>query len=145
MSKVQILFACFPPLPKGDTVKGQNPAPPKKPRKDDSPVNTNKQRSPRVSKRCEGISSMHSTTKQTMLVIRGRTPGTWLGATRNEPRETTRTASALKLRGRMLNDFQLALLGQHEVPPLRFLLRIPSGEETPHFQGSSKDLHFATT
>ena len=41
------------------TVDGQNPAPPKKPWNNDSPVNTNKQRFPMVSKWCR-ISSNHS-------------------------------------------------------------------------------------
>ena len=41
------------------TVDGRNPTPPKKPWNDDSPVNTNKQWLPMVSKWCR-ISSIHS-------------------------------------------------------------------------------------
>ena len=47
-------------FPSQHTVDGRNPAPPKKPRNDDSPVNTNKQWLPMVSKWCR-ISSIHST------------------------------------------------------------------------------------
>ena len=47
---------------RGNTVDGRNFAPPKKPWNDDSPVNTNKQWLPMVSKWCR-ISSIHSTTR----------------------------------------------------------------------------------
>ena len=53
----------IPSFPLQATVDGQNPAPPKKPRENDCPVNTNKQWFPVVSKWCR-ISSTHSITER---------------------------------------------------------------------------------
>ena len=57
----------------GSTVDGRNPAPPKKPWNDDSPVNTNKQWFPMVSKWCR-VFSIHSITTCSAVVALGSCP-----------------------------------------------------------------------
>ena len=57
------------PCASGNTVDGRNPAPPKKPRNDDSLVNTNKQWLSMVSKWCERIPCIHSSSVQVQTAV----------------------------------------------------------------------------